>query len=120
MTVYVDDMYKYPIGQFRRMKMSHLLADSPAELLAMVDKIGVARKWIQHPGRHDEHFDIAMSKREAALAAGAVAITYPQASCMSLRRRVTGALGKPEDAETWRQDYFAQREAEREAGRAAK
>lgn len=26
--VYVDDMYKYPTGQFGRMKMSHLIVDS--------------------------------------------------------------------------------------------
>lgn len=42
--VYVDDMYKYPIGRFGRMKMSHLIADTTDELLEMVDKIGVDRK----------------------------------------------------------------------------
>lgn len=47
MSVYVDDMYKYAMGRFRGMKMSHLVADSREELLAMCDKIGVQRKWIQ-------------------------------------------------------------------------
>ena len=59
MTVYVDDMYRYPMGRYGRMKMSHLVADSEAELLAMADKIGLARRWIQHPGmgRGFVHFD---------------------------------------------------------------
>lgn len=47
MTVYVDDMYLHPIGQFGRMKMSHLIADTDAELRAMADKIGVSRRWHQ-------------------------------------------------------------------------
>jgi len=33
-SVYVDDMYLSPIGQFGRMKMSHLMADTTEELLA--------------------------------------------------------------------------------------
>lgn len=75
MTVYVDDMYKYPLGQFRRMKMSHMVADTTEELLAMADAIGVNRRWIQYPGTEDEHFDIAMAKRALAVKNGAVEIT---------------------------------------------
>lgn len=37
----------------------------------------------------------------AALAAGAVQITQRQAAAMTARRRATGALGNPEDAEAW-------------------
>lgn len=37
----------------------------------MADKIGVARKWLQKPGTHHEHFDVAMSKRKLAVSAGA-------------------------------------------------
>jgi hypothetical protein len=56
-------------------------ADSEDELLAMVDKIGVQRKWIQgHQtlsfGKHKKaswvHFDIAMTKRALAVKAGAI------------------------------------------------
>ena len=73
MTVYVDNMYKYPMGQFGRMKMSHLYADTHDELMAMVQAIDVQAKWIQHPGDPKrEHFDIAMSKRTLALRSGAV------------------------------------------------
>ena len=83
MTVYVDDMYRYPLGQFRRMKMSHMMADTTEELLAMADKIGVQRRWIQHPGTDGEHFDIAIEKRRLALAAGAVPVTLRSLACWS-------------------------------------
>ena len=52
--------------------LEYLLAD---ELLAMADRIGVDRKWIQKAGRHDEHFDIAMTKRALAVAAGAIEVS---------------------------------------------
>ncbi len=73
MTVYVDDMN----APFGRMKMCHMFADSTEELQAMADRIGVQRKWIQYPGTIREHFDIALSKRALAVAAGAVEIEYP-------------------------------------------
>lgn len=77
MTVYVDDMYKYPIGQFRRMKMSHMMADTEQELHDMADKIGVARKWYQ-----GDHYDICMSMRAKAVKLGAKEITWRELSVM--------------------------------------
>lgn len=71
MSVYVDDM-RAPFG---RMLMCHMAADSTAELLAMADAIGVARKWIQHPGTNKEHFDICLSKRAKAVRCGAIEVT---------------------------------------------
>lgn len=77
MTVYVDDVRH----GFGRMVMCHMWADTLPELLAMADRIGVQRKWIQgHPelstGKAKDaswvHFDIALSKKAAAIAAGAV------------------------------------------------
>ncbi|MBU9200147.1 DUF4031 domain-containing protein [Burkholderia multivorans] len=97
MSVYVDDM-EAPYG---RMKMCHLIADSDQELFAMADRIGVARKWHQKPGTAQSHFDIALSKKALALAAGAIPITWKQAGAMCARRRVTGELGKPEEAIAW-------------------
>ncbi len=70
MPVYVDDM-RAPFG---RMRMCHMIADSTDELLTMADRIGVARKWLQHPGTTHEHFDIALSKRALAVAQGAIEI----------------------------------------------
>ena len=40
MSVYVDD----PIWPFRGMMMCHMIADTPDELHAMADKIGMQRK----------------------------------------------------------------------------
>ena len=92
MTVYVDDMF----AEFGNMLMCHLIADTSEELLAMVDTIGVQRKWIQHSGTHREHFDIAKGKRELALAAGAVAISWEAYAAMVDERGHTGQLGTPE------------------------
>lgn len=75
MTVYVDDMHTTPMGKLGRMKMCHMIADTTEELLAMADRIGVQRKWLQKAGTPHEHFDISMSKRAVAVAAGAVEIT---------------------------------------------
>jgi hypothetical protein len=71
MAVYVDDM-KAPFG---RMIMCHMIADTREELLDMVDKIGVNRKWIQDAGEYSEHFDVSMIKRALAVKNGAIPIT---------------------------------------------
>lgn len=69
MTVYVDDV-RHPYG---RMFMCHMWSESLDELLAMADRIGVARKWLQRPPAASwTHFDISLSKKALALAAGAV------------------------------------------------
>jgi hypothetical protein len=77
MACYVDEA----IHAFGRMKMCHLWADTEDELLAMVDRIGVQRKWIQgHQelsfGKHRlasrVHFDIAKGKRDLAIKHGAI------------------------------------------------
>lgn len=83
MAVYVDDM-RAPLG---RMVMCHMLADTTEELLAMADTIGVARKWIQYPGTHREHFDISLSKRAEAVKHGAVEITWRQTGQIARRKR---------------------------------
>jgi hypothetical protein len=51
-------------------------------LLAMVETIGVQKKWIQHRGQATrEHFDICKSKRAMAVKAGAIEVDmrrYPE------------------------------------------
>lgn len=82
--VYVDDM-RAPFG---RMVMCHMIADTRRELMEMADRIGVARKWIQRAGSAEEHFDIALSKRAMAVAAGAREVGFPSLARMcGLRRR---------------------------------
>lgn len=41
----------------------------------MADRIGVQRRWLQDAGEHTEHFDIALSRRELAVKAGAVGVS---------------------------------------------
>lgn len=69
MTVYVDDV-RHP---YRRMVMCHMWADSLEELLAMADRIGVARRWLQEPPKASwVHFDVCLEKKALAISAGAV------------------------------------------------
>ena len=76
MSVYVDDFYKSPMGQYGRMKMSHMVADTLSELRAMARMIGVQEKWIQYPENPNRcHFDICMSKRRLAIQKGAIPIS---------------------------------------------
>lgn len=87
MSVYVDDMYTISLGNFRGMKMSHLVADTTEELLSMVDKIGVQRKWIQYPGEPDEHFDICVSKRELAIKHGTIPVSMRKLCPATVHRK---------------------------------
>lgn len=82
MVVYVDDMYRYPMGQYGRMKMSHMVADSTKELMKMADKIGLSRRHIQAAGTWKEHFDVSLGYRQQAVALGAVEVTMRQLSIM--------------------------------------
>lgn len=67
MTVYVDNA-RIPRGRYT---MSHLMADTSGELMDMAWQLGLDVRWLQHPGRPDEHFDVAASKRELAIKLGA-------------------------------------------------
>ena len=83
MAVYVDSMR----APYRGMIMCHMLADTTEELVAMADRIGVNRRWIQHAGTPHEHFDVCLSKRTRAVAAGAIEIDRKQAGKIILKRR---------------------------------
>src|SRR3546814_16558072 len=83
MAVYVDDM-RAPYG---RMVMCHMLADTDQELHAMAARIGVARRWHQKAGTPHSHYDICLSKRAKAVAAGAVAVGKPEVAALIQRTR---------------------------------
>ena len=63
MTLYVDRA-AIPYG---RMKMSHMIADSPAELRRACDSLGLKCSYSQHPGTSREHLDLSLAKREVAV-----------------------------------------------------
>lgn len=83
MTVYVDDM----AAPFGSMILCHMVADSTEQLLAMADRIGVQRKWLQRSGTLYEHFDICITKKKLAIQAGAKAITGKELGALLLRKR---------------------------------
>jgi hypothetical protein len=94
--VFVDDM----TADFGRMKMCQCIADTPEELHAMMDKIGVQRKWYQVKASGD-HYDISRSKRALAIKHGAIEITVRQLAGMCRRFRDLGYMGDPATAEKW-------------------
>lgn len=82
MSVYVDDMR----APFRGMLMCHMIADTTEELVAMAERIGVRRKWVQHPGTAREHFDICLAKRALAVQAGAQEVTQRELCLRQMRK----------------------------------
>ncbi len=87
MTVYIDDMYVYPMGKFYQMKMSHMIADTDEELHAMAEKIGLKRRWFQ-----GDHYDVTKGKRQEAIRLGAVPIALRTLAYMTFCRKVNGKL----------------------------
>lgn len=86
--VYVDDM----AARYGRMTMCHMLADTTDELLAMADKIGVSRRWLQKPGTVQEHFDVCKSKRALAVRAGAQEVTMRDMGILIAGKRASGTM----------------------------
>lgn len=92
MSVYVDGERH----RFGRMQMGHMMADTTEELLAMADRIGVARKWIQYPGEPKEHFDVCWSKRVLAVSYGAFRVS-PRKFVELIRARRTTKKGQADE-----------------------
>ncbi len=90
MSVYIDNM-NAPYG---RMKMCHMIADTTEELLAMADKIGISRKWLQKPGTYEEHFDVCTAKKKLAIEQGAQEITMRELGRMLAKRPGSPFLAK--------------------------
>jgi Protein of unknown function (DUF4031) len=76
MSVYVDNA-RTPVQYPGRTvwKMSHMIADTQAELDEMAEKIGVLAKYKQRPGTRMEHFDVTAEFRQRAINEGAKAVT---------------------------------------------
>lgn len=89
MAVYVDDM-RAPFG---RMIMCHMIADTHGELIAMAEKLGLQRRWIQHEGTHREHFDISLTKRALAIRYGAKEISWRELGERVFAQEIAGQSG---------------------------
>lgn len=81
--VYVDHIG----APFACAVMCHMIADSPEELLAMAERIGVARSAIAFAGSYREHCQIALADRVLAVRAGAREITSIQLAQLLRARR---------------------------------
>lgn len=69
MSVYVDSAR----NRLGRMVMSHMIADTQAELHAMAQAIGLKREWYQpSPPASSPHYDVSRTYRAAALKLGAI------------------------------------------------
>ena len=104
MTVYVDDLYMSELGKFRRMKMSHLIADSDSELHLFATDLGLKRSWFQ-----GDHYDVSMEKRTEAIRRGAVHITLRQCAMMVRMKKEVGVMPLAHEAERVYREHFAQR-----------
>lgn len=90
MSAYVDRA----IHAYGRMVMCHLIADTPDELHAMADRIGVARRWFQSsPPASFPHYDVCKSKRALAVSHGAVECGRDDFVAAMRRIRASGAFG---------------------------
>jgi hypothetical protein len=93
-------------AKFGRMIMCHMIGTDETEMHAMAQRIGVRCKWYQ-----GDHYDICLEMRARAVEYGAIEITWRQAGCMHMRRRITGKMGLPRDAERWVKQHIARRRA---------
>ena len=85
MTVYVDD-FRVParVGRLSA-RWSHLTVgpdDNLDELHEFATRIGLQRRWFQNKGWPRDHYDVTDTKRDAAIAAGAVPIGWREAGEM--------------------------------------
>ena len=86
MTCYVDTVRHYPDAGLRFTDFCHLLADTPDELHAMAQALGLPRRIYQdHPWRW--HYDLPAHLRDAAIALGAQSIEMHAVGALLKARR---------------------------------
>ncbi len=86
MSVYVDDLKHWPNAKIPGW-WCHLMADTHQELIDFAVSIGLKQSWIQHKGRHTEHFDLRGKRmRDRAIAAGATPISGREMATLTLRK----------------------------------
>jgi hypothetical protein len=94
MSIYVDKA----VHRFRHMLMCHMLADSPEELHAMAERIGVARRWYQRDAS-TPHYDLSQEQRAEAIAAGAIEVD--RRGLVAVIRRIRASILASPDGGVW-------------------
>lgn len=101
MTVYVDDWRQRACVGRITARWSHLTVgpgDDLGELHAFADRIGLRRSWFQDKPWPRAHYDVTDSKRQQAIAAGAVPVPWREAArqrsqAVDAARRAAGGVG---------------------------
>lgn len=101
MTVYVDDWFQAArVGNLRAV-WSHLYCgpwDDISELHQLAARIGLRRDWFQGDPAHPwpkQHYDVTKTKREAAIRAGAVPVTWHDTGEMIIKALRRGRDNPP-------------------------
>ena len=72
---------------FRGFRMSHLVADTSAELEEFAADLDLAPEWVQFPGTYREHFDVCDTRRIQAIALGARTVTAREMGRILAKKR---------------------------------
>ncbi len=80
MTIFIDTPMRLAALNQRLGPSSHLVSDLPGEegskeLDEFAQKIGMKRSWLQKAGTRHEHYDVFGARYDAAIRAGAKAVT---------------------------------------------
>lgn len=94
MPVYVDAARH----DFGRMKLGHMVADTPEELHNMAELLGLRREWYQRLASWP-HYDVSLSKRRLAIHHGAKTLTTRE-----LGRKIKELRECPVRGPLWRAD----------------
>ena len=87
MSLYVDHA-RLP---YRRMLMSHLLADTSEELRKAEKLLGLPTNSVQYLGTPKEHLDVCESKRATAIKMGAIEVTSKELVLLIRKKRKASA-----------------------------
>lgn len=83
--VYVDELLDYGwVLCGKRTQSCHMAADTPEELHALAERIGLRRAWVQRVPR--PHYDLTPNKRALALRHGAKELTNREFVSLYKRR----------------------------------
>lgn len=87
--VYVDDASI--TSDEDQLVISHMIADTHEELIAMARRTGVPSEWIRRRGTAYEYFDVSKRMRLRAIVDGAKEITRHDAALICWKRRYCNA-----------------------------